>query len=64
MPVKIISGYPSSKCGYWSVEKKTDCTYFWLKFGLVLVEEITNYIFRSYKCIIIQIIDHREEKGS
>ena len=64
MPVKIISGYPCSNCGCWSVEKKTDCSYFWVNFGVVLVEEITNYICRSCKCIIIQVINHREEKGS
>ena len=62
MPVRIISGYPCRNCGYWSLEKKTDCTDFWVNFGTVLVEEITNYISSSCKCIFIQIIDHREEK--
>ena len=28
----------------WSVDKKTDCTYFWVDVGIAIVEEITNYI--------------------
>ena len=62
MPVRIISGYPCRDCGCWSLEKNTDCTYFWVDFGTVLVEEISNYICSSCKCILIQIIDQREEK--
>ena len=64
MLVNIISGYPFSKCGCWSIERKTDCTYFSVNFGVVLVEEITNYICRFGKCIIIQVINHREENDS
>ena len=64
MPVKTISGYPCRNYDCWSVDKRTDCTYFWVNFGVVLVEKITNYICRSFKCIIIQVINHREEKDS
>ena len=60
--MRIVSGYPCRNCGHWPLKKKTDCTYFWVKCGTVFVEEITNYIFSSCKCILIQIIDHREEK--
>ena len=46
MAVKIISGYPCRNCGCWSVGKKTDCTYFWVDF-VVLVEKITNYFLQK-----------------
>ena len=62
MPVRIVSGYACRNSGHWSLQKKTDCTYFWVNFGIVFLEEITNYICSSCKCILIQIIDHREEK--
>ena len=62
MPVTIIGGYPCRNCGCWSVDQRTDCTYFWVNFGTVLVEEITNYICRSCKCVLIQVINHKEEK--
>ena len=62
MPVKIISGHPCRNCGCWSVEVKTDCEYYWVNFGVVLVEEITNYICRNCKCVLIEVINHKEEK--
>ena len=62
MPMKIISDYPFRKGGLWSVDKRTDCIYFWVNFGTVLVKEITNYICRSCKCVLIQVINHKEEK--
>ena len=64
MAVKIIRVYPCRNCGCWSIDKSTDCNYFWVNFGVVIVEEITNYICRSCKYIIIQVINHREEKDS
>ena len=62
MPVNIIGGFPCSHCGCWSVEERKDCEYYWVNFGVVLVEEITNYICRDCKCILIQVINHKEEK--
>ena len=62
MPVNIVSGYPCSNCGCQSVDKRTDCTYFWMDFGIALAEEITNYICRNCKSILIQVIDHKQEK--
>ena len=62
MPMRIISGYPCKNCGCWLLEKKTDCIYLWVNFGTVFMEEITNYICSSCECVLIQIIDHREEK--
>ena len=62
MPVEIIGGYPCQHCGSWSVERKTDCTYFGVYFGVKLVGNISNYICCSCKHILIQIIDHKEEK--
>ena len=62
MRVKSISGYLCRNCGSWSVEKRIDCTYHWVNFGVVLVEDITNYICKSCKHILIQVIEHREEK--
>ena len=41
MPVKIIGGFPCRNCGCWSVEEKNDCEYYWVDFGVVLIEEIT-----------------------
>ena len=61
MLVKIIGGFPCRNCGCWSVEEKTDCEYYWVDFGVVLIEEITNYICRKCKCILIQITHHKEE---
>ena len=61
MPVKIIGGFPCRNCGCWSVEEETDCDYYWVDFGVVLTEEITNYICRNCKCILIQITHHKEE---
>ena len=62
MHVKIIGGFPYKNCGYWSVEEKTDYEYYWVDFGVVLIEEITNYICRNCKCILIQITHRKEEK--
>ena len=62
MPVKSISGYPSKNCGCWSVDKRTDCTYFWVNFRVILVEEIINYICRSYKRILIQVINYSKKR--
>ena len=62
MPVKIFGGYPCSNCGCSSVEATTDCEYYWVNFGVVLVEDITNYICKFCKCILIQVIQCSEEK--
>ena len=62
MPVKIIGGFPCSNFGCWNVEAKTDCEYYWINFGVVLVEEITNYLCGNCKCLPMQVINHREEK--
>ena len=62
MLVEIISGYPFKKCGCWSEESKTGRTYHWVNFGVILVESITNYISKSCKHILIQVIEHWEEK--
>ena len=48
----------------WSVESRTGRTYHWVSFELVLVENITNYICKSCKHILIQVIEHWEEKDS
>ena len=64
MPVKLISGCPCRNCGCWYVDEKADCEYYWVSFGAVLVEEITNYICKSCKCILIQVTHHREKKDS
>ena len=62
MPIKIIGGFPCRNCGCWFVEERTDCEYYWVDFGVVLIEEITNYSCRNSKCILIQITRHKEEK--
>ena len=61
MPVKITGGFTCSNRGCWKVKEKTDCEYFGVNFGVVLVEEITKYIYRNCKCILIQVINHKEE---
>ena len=45
--MKIIRGYPCRNCGCWSVEEKTDCEYYWVNFGVVLVENHQLYIVNS-----------------
>ena len=62
MPIKIISGYPCKHCGCWSEESKVDNTYHWVVFGRVLVERTTNYIYNSCGGILIQVIEHWDEK--
>ena len=62
MQVKSSVDTPAEIVGVGQWIKRTDCTYFWVNFGVVLVEKITNYICRSCKCILIQVINHREEK--
>ena len=42
--------------------KKEDCTYYWINFGVVLIENIANYICKSCKRILIQVVEHKEEK--
>ena len=64
MPAKIICGYTCSNCGCSSVEKRKDCEYYWANFGEILIGEITSYICRYCKCILIQFIHHRGEKDS
>ena len=44
------------------LKKRTDCTYYWVNFGVILVENITNYMCSSCKHILIQVIDHKEEQ--
>ena len=61
MPVKIIGAFRRRNCGCWSIEEKTDCEYYWVDFGVVLIEKMTNYICRNCKCILIQITHHKEE---
>ena len=43
MLVKIISGFICSKCGCWKVEAQNEREYYWVDFGVVLKEAITNY---------------------
>ena len=62
MPVEIISGYPCKNCGCWSVECRTDRTYYWVNFGVLLIENITNYICKLCKRILIQVVEHKDEK--
>ena len=57
----MVSEYPCSNCGCWSVEAKTDCEYYWVSFRVVLVEESNNYNCKNCKCILIQVIDNKEE---
>ena len=64
MPVNIVNGYPCRNCGCWSLEKKTGCEYYWINFGVVLVEEITTYLCSSCKSILLQVIHHMEEKDN
>ena len=63
MPVNILSGFACSNCGGWSCEVKTGCEYYWVSFGVVLVEKITNDVRENSKCILIQVTEHKEEKG-
>ena len=62
MSVEIISGYPCRHCGSWSVERRIDCTYHWVNFEVILAEDIANYICKSCKHILIQIVEYQEGK--
>ena len=62
MPVEFISGYPCKSCGGCNLEVKKERTYFWVDFGILLVEDTTHYICESCKSILIQVIQHKEEK--
>ena len=61
MPVEVVSGYPCKNCNSWDIEVRKECNYHWVNFGLLLVEDITNYICKSYKHILGQVIEHKEE---
>ena len=43
MLVNIIGGYPCKICGGRSVEVQTEREYYWVDFGVVLKEAMTNY---------------------
>ena len=62
MPTRIIGGYPCVNCGCWKVDRKVEYPYHWADFGVVLIEKATNYICESFKGILIQVIEHWEEK--
>ena len=63
MPVKIIEGYPSKHCDCGLTENNVYYEYWWVHFGVVLVEKITNYICKSCGGISTQVLEHREEKA-
>ena len=59
---EIIAGYPCKYCGSWSIERKIDCTYYWVDFGIVLVKNVTNYVYKTCRHVLIQIVEHTEGK--
>ena len=61
MPVEVIKLYPCKSCGGWDIEVRKECTYYWVDFGTLLLEHITNYICESCKYIIIQVVEHKKE---
>ena len=62
MPVKRIDEYPCKHCGCCSTQRKVDFEYYWVDFGLVLVEKIINYMCKSCGGTFLQIIKHLEKR--
>ena len=63
MPVRVICGYPCNHCGCSSIEVNPDHEYYWVDFGVILIEAITNYACKNCKNILIQVTNHKEEKS-
>ena len=61
MPVKIIGGFPCSHCGCSPVEVDTDRDYYWVDFGVILMEAVTNYTCKNSKNILVQVSNHKEK---
>ena len=61
MPVEIVGGYPCNCCGGWEIEVKKECQFYWVDFGILLAESITNYVCKSCKRILIKVIEHKCE---
>ena len=53
MPVKTIGGFPCRHGGFSFVEVNTDCGYYRVDFGVVLIEAVTNYICKNCKNILV-----------
>ena len=48
---------------WWMVHReKTKQTCCWVEFGVALIENITNYICKSCRYVLIQVVEHKEEK--
>ena len=58
--MEIVSGYPCKHCNSWDIEVKKECNYHCVNFGVLPVEDITNYICKSCKLILVQVIEHKE----
>ena len=52
IPVEIIGGFPCRHCGCSSVEVNTDRDYYWVDFGVILIDAVANYICKNYKNIL------------
>ena len=63
MPTRIVGGYPYQSCGCWKIERKIEYTYHWVDFGILLVEKATIYICQFCKHILVQALEHWEEKS-
>ena len=62
MPSKVIGGFPCLHYGCSSVEVNTDRDYYWVDFGVVLIEAVTNYTCKNCKNIHVQFTNHKEKK--
>ena len=62
MPIKTIGGFPCRHCGCSFVEVNTDRDYYWVDFGVVLIDAVTNYTCKNCKNILVQVIKIKEKK--
>ena len=62
MAVEILNRYPCKSYGSWEFEVKKETTYYWVDFGILLVENTSEYICSSCKSLLIRVIEHKEEK--
>ena len=62
MPTRIIGEYPWKTCGCWKVESEIEYMCYWEDFEVVLIEKATNYICQFCNNILIQVLEHWEEK--
>ena len=62
MPVEIVKEYPCILCNCWELEEEKTSIFYWIEYGVFLIEDKIDYKCASCKNTLIRIIKHKEEK--